>query len=239
MGGRPTHPELLDWLTSEIIEPKYGVERGEDMQAWKIKRMHKLIMMSRTYRQAGTYDPASAAVDANSRLLWRFPPRRLGAEEIRDSMLAVSGNLDTKMGGPGFRLYSYLRDNVSTYVPLDTFGAETYRRSVYHQNVRASRVDLMTDFDSPDCALAAPRRVNTTSPLQALTLMNHQFTMDIAGALAGLCSEESAVLDAFRLILAREPESSELEGSKGLVSEHGLEALFRTLLNTNEFIYVN
>lgn len=158
-------------------------------------------------------------------------------------MLAISGKLDTRMGGAGFRLYRYLRDNVSTYVPLDTFGAETYRRSVYHQNVRASRVDLMTDFDSPDCALAAPRRVTTTSPLQALTLMNHQFTVDVAQSLAQGISESSKASKvaeaAFQTILSRAPTDEELKASDALVQEHGLDALCRTLLNTNEFVYLN
>ncbi|MFP6582955.1 MAG: DUF1549 domain-containing protein, partial [Candidatus Hydrogenedentota bacterium] len=173
MGGRPSHPALIDWLASEFSDP------NDANQAWRIKGMHRLIMTSAPYRQAGTHNAKSAEIDANSRMLWRYPPRRLSAEEIRDTMLAKSGLLNTEMGGPGFRLYRYLRDNVSTYVPLETFGPETYRRSIYHQNVRASRVDLMSEFDSPDCALSEPRRVTTTSPLQALTLMNHQFTLDV------------------------------------------------------------
>ena len=88
------------------------------------------------------------------------------------------------MGGPGFRLYEYQQDNVATYVPLDQHGPETYRRAVYHQNARASVIDLMTDFDQPDCAFSVPRRVATTTPLQALTLLNHAFTLDMAEALA-------------------------------------------------------
>jgi hypothetical protein len=239
MGGRPTHPELLDWLASEFVEPSWEVESDGDSQAWRIKRMHKLIMTSKAYRQAGTYNAESAKVDVNSRFLWRFPPRRLSAEEIRDTMLVISGNLNTRMGGPGFRLYRYLRDNVSTYVPLDIFERKTYRRSVYHQNVRASRVDLMTDFDSPDCALASPRRVTTTSPLQALTLMNHQFTMDMAGSLAELAGEDRPAEGALQLLLSRKSTRGERKVCKALVAEHGLDALCRTLLNTNEFVYLN
>jgi hypothetical protein len=119
-------------------------------------------------------------VDFASRLLWRFPPRRLSAEELRDTMLAASGKLDLKMGGPGFRLYRYLSDNVSTYVPLETHGPETFRRAIYHQNARASTIDLLSDFDAPDCTASAPRRTPTTTPLQALTLFNHSFTLDLS-----------------------------------------------------------
>ena len=95
-------------------------------------------------------------------------------------MLALAGVLDLKMGGAGFRLYDYLVDNVSTYLPLDKHGPETYRRSVYHQNVRAMQADLISDFDGPQCAFSTPRRSNTTTPLQALALWNHSFTLDMA-----------------------------------------------------------
>ena len=99
-------------------------------------------------------------------------------------MLAAAGKLDLKMGGPGFRLYKYVQDNVATYLPLEVHGPETYRRAVYHQNARAAVVDLVSDFDGPDCAAATPRRAITTTPMQALTLLNHQFTLDMAQFLA-------------------------------------------------------
>ena len=95
------------------------------------------------------------------------------------------------MGGPGFRLYAYLNDNVSTYEPLDVYGPETYRRAVYHQQARAMNVDLLTDFDAPDCAFSVANRANTTTPLQALTMLNHQFTLDMAEALAARLQSES------------------------------------------------
>ena len=173
MGGRPSHPMLLDWLAAKLLE-----------HDWRLKPLHKTIMMSRVYRQSSRYREEAAQIDAGGRLLWRFPPRRLSAEEIRDTMLAAAGGLDSSMGGPGFRLYRYLQDNVATYVPLDKHGTDTYRRGVYHQNARASRVDLMTDFDQPDCAFATARRAQTTTPLQALTTLNHTFTLDMAQLMA-------------------------------------------------------
>ena len=92
--------------------------------------------------------------------LWRFSPRRLSAEEIRDSMLAAAGVLNRRMGGPGFRLYRYLQDNVATYVPLDQHGSETWRRAVYHHHARASVIDLMSEFDCPDPRLRQPETLS-------------------------------------------------------------------------------
>lgn len=235
MGGRPTHPELLDWLAGQLIA-----------SGWQIKPLHKLIVMSQAYQQSADYREEAARVDADSRLLWRFPPRRLSGEEIRDAMLLASGKLDLSAGGPGFRLYRYLRDNVSTYIPLDEVGPETYRRAVYHQNARASRIDLVTDFDGPDCAYPTPRRIDTTTPLQALTMMNHRFPLDMAGLLAERVSSDAVgdepsaqVRRAFQWTLGRDPSADETADAVKLVEQHGLRALCRALLNCNEFIYLN
>ncbi len=240
MGGEASHPALLDWLARELVAPSNGGD------AWRLKRMHKLLMLSQTYRQSGEFRADAAATDADNQLLWRFAPRRLSAEELRDTILAVAGKLDSKMGGPGFRLYQYMRDNVSTYAPLDTHGPETYRRAVYHQNVRAGRVDLMTEFDSPDCALAAPRRASTTTPLQALTLMNHQFTMDMASALAERLEAEADRNDvdtqidrAYAIAFSREPNADERKTGEEFAKQHGLVAFCRGLLNANELVYVD
>lgn len=235
MGGRPSHPELLDWLARQLLQHE-----------WRLKPLHRLILLSDTWQQSGDWREEAAAVDSEARLLWRFPPRRLSAEEVRDTLLAVSGELDTTMGGPGFRLYEYLQDNVATYVPLDEFGPETYRRSVYHQNARASRVDLMTDFDQPDCAFSTATRAETTTPLQALTLLNHDFTVDLANAFADrivqdVDSETDAaaqVRRAFRLCYGREPTADESAACQELIATAGLPALCRALLNTSELIYV-
>jgi len=255
MGAPPTHPELLDWLAHELITPAHGLgadnrdatnpEEAND-QAWRLKRMHRMIMLSQTYRQSSEFREEAARIDADSRLLWRYPPGRLTAESIRDTKLALAGKLDTRMGGPGFRLYRYIRDNVSTYVPLDEHGPETYRRAVYHQNARAARIDLLTEFDSPDCALAAPRRASTTTPLQALTMMNHTFTIDMASALAERLRAEAGAEDplaqvrhAFELAFYRAPNNTEAEAAVALIEAHGLTAFCRALLNANELIYVH
>lgn len=234
MGGQPSHPQLLDWLATQLVS-----------NGWRMKPMHKLIVMSETYRQSSEGNEAAAAIDADATLLWRFPARRLSAEEIRDSMLAVAGVLQQSGGGPGFRLYKYLRDNVATYVPLDDHGADTYRRGVYHQNARACRTDLMTDFDFPDCAFSTARRANTTTPLQALTSLNHSFAIDMSQALAKRLdsefeqgSETEKIERAFKLCFGRTPDQRELEESVELVAATQLSSLTRALLNASEFIFV-
>ncbi len=235
MGERPAHPELLDWLAKRLID-----------DGWHLKPLHKLIVISQTYRQASTFREDAARLDADSRLLWRFPPQRLSAEEIRDTMLHVGEKLDERLGGPGFRLYQYSRDNVATYTPLDTFGPETYRRSVYHQNARASRIDLLSDFDAPDCAFSASRRIPTTTPSQALALMNHSFTMAMAQAFAerltrtaGAGNTPAQIALAFELTCGRSPNSSEAAAATALIDQFGLRAFCRAMLNSSEMIYVN
>ena len=234
MGSQPTHPELLDFLAVQLRKNN-----------WQLKSMHKMIMLTKAYQQSSEYDESAAKIDADSRLLWRFPPRRLSAEEIRDTILSVTGKLDTRMGGPGFRLYHFMRDNVSTYEPLKDHGADTYRRAVYHQNARASVVDLMTDFDQPDCAFSTPKRAETTTPLQALTMLNHSFTMDMANALVERLETEAEtdlnerVRRVYQLCYSRDPTDSEIEECLDFVMEHGWPMLCRVLLNTSELIYLN
>jgi hypothetical protein len=208
--------------------------------------MHRLIVLSQAYRQTSAYREDAAAVDADSRLLWRFPPRRLTAEEVRDTILMLAGKLDERQGGPGFRLYDYSRDNVATYTPSENFGPETYRRSVYHQNARASRVDLLSDFDAPDCAFSIARRVPTTTPSQALSLMNHRFTMAMAAALAERLKREAGEGDAnaqvrraYQLAFGRDAADDEVAAAKSLVERHGLRAFCRAMLNSSELIYVD
>ncbi len=245
MGGRPTHPQLLDLLASQLIESD-----------WKIKHLHRSIMNSQVYQQSAEYDTGAAKIDADSRYLWRFPPRRLSAEEIRDTLLTISGQLATwppkiKLespvitdSGPGFRLYKFMQDNVSTYEPLEKHGPETYRRAIFHQNARASVVDLMTDFDQPDCTFAAPRRAATTTPLQALTMFNHSFTLDIANHFATRLRREAGenhsaqVRRGLLVAYQREATSQEIANSVSFVQDHGLAAWCRVIMNTSELIFV-
>ncbi len=234
MGTKPSHPELLDWLAAQL---RAG--------GWRLKPLHRLIVSSRAYRQSSEFRAAAAGVDGDARLLWRFPPRRLSGEEVRDAMLAAAGKLDRRAGGPGFRLYRYAQDNVATYHPLDAPGPETYRRAVYHQNARAARVDVLTDFDCPDPAGATPRRASTTTPLQSLTLFNHQFTLDVADALAVRAKSDAGadpgdqLTRAYHLVYGRAPTAAERAAADVVVAAHGLRSVARALLNSNEFLYVD
>ena len=257
MGGRPTHPKLLDFLALKLTQ-----------NGWRLKELHRLIMTSQTYMQSSEFRTEPAKVDGDSRLLWRFPPRRLSAEEVRDTFLSVAGALEHSHsqqhredseevsqssvptnhlvpdGGPGFRLYQFLQDNVCTYVPLDEHGPETYRRAVYHQNARATVIDLMTDFDQPDCSFSSPRRAETTTPLQALTMLNHSFTLDMARTLAERlrrdCGDEpdAQIRRVYELCYSRKPTSAEVTACREFVTSYGFAGLCRVLLNTSEMIYV-
>jgi hypothetical protein len=232
-GARPTHPDLLDYLARRLQQLD-----------WRLKAFHKEILLSRTYRQSSRFHEASAKIDADAVFLWRFPPRRLEAEAIRDSILAVSGKLDRRMEGPGFRLYRYSVDNVATYYPMETFGEETYRRAVYHTNPRSVKVELLGQYDCPDNTLPVPRRASTISPLQALNLLNNSFTMDQArffgerlvrevGSDAGM-----QLRRAYSLAFGRLPEPEEERAGREMIEKHGLDVFCRALLNVNEFIYV-
>jgi len=228
LGSKPTHPELLDYLASRLI-----------VNGWKLKALHREILLSQTYLQSSAFRADAAREDKDARLLWRFPPRRLSAEELRDTMLTAAGKLQLEpMGGPGFRLYKFTQNNVCTYFPLDTHGPETYRRAVYHQNARASVVDVLNDFDLPDIAFAAPKRANTTTPLQALTLLNHSFTLDMAKALATRIGPGDAIAQAFAFAFQRPPTDMERAAAEQLIATHGAEAFCRALLNSNELLYL-
>ncbi len=233
-GEKPTHPELLDWLARRLQELN-----------WQLKPLHRELMLSAAYRQSSRNDPEAAAIDSDARYLWHFPPRRLEGEAIRDSILAHSGKLDTKMGGPGFRLYTYTVDNVATYGYLDKFTEETYRRAIYQQTARSVKDDLLGPFDCPDATSPEPKRVVTTTALQALSLLNNPFVLDQAQFFAERLTRESGsenvreqVRRAFQLAFSRLPSDTEISASIELIQRQGLWVFCRALLNANEFVYV-
>ena len=160
-------------------------------------------------------------------------------------MLWVSGKLEDKLdSGPGFRLYHFMQDNVCTYAPLDQHAPETYRRAIYHQNARASVVDLMTEFDQPDCTFGVPKRAETTTPLQSLTMLNHSFTLDMAHALAERLKRDTVddpneqIDRAYQLLYSRRPTTVEIDTCREFLKTNSLIALCRVWLNTSEMIYV-
>ena len=237
-GGRPSHPELLDWLASELIKPTDG-------RPWALKRLHKLIVTSATYRQSSAPNKATLAIDADNRLLWRMKPRRLEGEAVRDSMLAVSGLLNRTIGGKGFSDYKERNFNGTAYYdPFDPEGPESQRRSIYRFLPRGSNTGLLDTFDCPDPAAAAPRRAITTTPLQALALWNGGFALRASGAFADRVSKDCPndipmqVTRSWQLAFGRDPTPAEQPLSEKLVAEHGLKALARALFNANEFLVV-
>ncbi|MSU62430.1 MAG: DUF1553 domain-containing protein [Pedosphaera sp.] len=232
-GSKPTHPELLDWLAAEFIE------RG-----WSLKALHRLIVSSAAYRQASTMNPGAAGKDAENQLLWRFTPQRLSAEAVRDAMLAVSGELNFVSGGPSFRPFDTKSFNATFYIPADKPGPEFNRRTVYRMNINSGKDPMLETFDCPDPSVKTPRRGSTTTPLQALSLMNNSFVHRQAERLADRVRAEagnntrSAIQRAYRHCLARLPSPEELKEAEKLAAATRLENLCWALLNSTEFVYV-
>lgn len=233
-GGRPTHPELLDWLALELI-------RGR----WSLKHLHRTIMCSNTYRQSGTFNSRAAAVDAQNRLLWRKTPLRLEAEEVRDAMLAVAGELNPQFGGPGYRDFRTFTFNSQFYETFDPEGFDYHRRSIYRTWVRSGTNPLLDVLDCPDPSTMTPVRAVTTTPLQALALLNDVFVLRTSRAFAARVQAEAPastpnqVERAYLLAYGRRPALEELALATRLVERHGLAALCRVLFNSNEFLYVD
>jgi hypothetical protein len=232
-GDRPSHPELLDWLSDEFVH-----------SGWSVKQMHRLIMLSATYRQSARPNPEAATIDADDRLLWHYPARRLEAEAVRDAMLAVSGQLNPRMGGPSYRPFKIKVFNSTFYDLLDEATPDMQRRTVYRMSVNSAKNPLLDSLDCPDPSVKAPRRAVTTTPLQALGLMNNSFVLRQAKHFANRVAREAGddpvarVALAYRLAFGREPTAAERERAVGHVREHGIETLCWVLLNASEFLYV-
>ncbi|MFL5339661.1 MAG: DUF1553 domain-containing protein [Gemmataceae bacterium] len=230
-GGRPSHPELLDWLASEFVAG-----------GWSVKALHRLILQSQTYQQSSRFDPAAAEKDADDRLLWRFAPRRLEAEAVRDAMLAVAGRLVHSGGGPGFRPFKVTVFNSSFYDLIDDDRPDFRRRTVYRTGVNSAKDPLLESFDCPEPSVKAPRRNVTTTPLQALGLMNNAFVQRQAKRLTERVRDagdvEAQARQMYRLTLGRPPTDAELRRAAALAREHGAASLAWVLLNASEFLYV-
>ncbi|MFO1461752.1 MAG: DUF1553 domain-containing protein [Verrucomicrobiota bacterium] len=232
-GSRPTHPELLDFLARELID-----------HGWSLKSVQRLILTSATWRQSSAPRSDALAMDASSRLLWRFPPRRIEAESIRDSILAVSGTLDRTAGGPAFFLHDVDRENVYHYHPKEDFGPAESRRMVYAFKVRMEQDGVFGAFDCPDGSLVMPRRSVSTTPLQALNLFNSRFMLRQSELFADRIVRETPgnlegqVNQAWNLAYNRRPDSRELSQAVQFARVDGLPALCRAVLNSNEFLFI-
>ena len=231
-GLPPTHPALLDWLATQFIQ-----------SGWSVKALHRLILHSATYRQSSAFSAPAAARDADNLLLWRFPPRRLEAEAVRDSMLAVSGQLNPAPGGPGFRPFTTSEYGATFYQLVDRSEPAFNRRTIYRINVNSGKDPLLDAFDCPDPSVKTPRRGVTTTPLQALELMNNSFVLRQAKHLAERAQQPhpdnlpAAIHRAYRLALGRPPSPDEAARAAAAARQRGLPSVCWALLNSTEFVY--
>jgi hypothetical protein len=248
-GTAPSHPELLDWLAGELIR-----------SGWSLKHIHRLLVTSSAFRQdSRCNNPKAAERDPDNLLLWRMNRQRLDAEVLRDSMLAVSGQLTRRLGGPPVRvpLEPEVYDLIFTEDEPDGLWHETRdilehsRRSLYLLRKRNVRLPLLEAFDQPDTLTPCPRRGTSTFAPQALILMNGPFAREQSRALAarlrreGQRTSEQLVRRAFVLALGREPNAAEsktalgfLDAQEKLAGKEALADLCLALLNRNEFLYV-
>lgn len=247
-GERPTHPELLDWLANDFVAG-----------GWKIKRTHKLICMSSTYLMSCKPDEKALEADPANQLLWRYPIRRLSAEELRDSMLDVAGILNRRMYGES--VYPKIPKEVLAGQSIPGNGWPTSgpddsnRRSVYVHVKRSLRLPILSMYDQADTDTSCPSRYVTTVPTQALSLFNGTFTHETAAAFAARLAREepkdeaARIRRAIRLTSGRTPSQAEVDKDLAFIgslkNEHKLkseEAWTQygvMLLNTNEFVYLD
>ncbi|MCL4218152.1 MAG: DUF1553 domain-containing protein, partial [Candidatus Hydrogenedentes bacterium] len=247
-GDTPTHPELLDWLSH------YFMENG-----WQLKPLHRLILLSNTYRINSHPSSEALAHDPDNQWLSHFNMRRLTGEEVRDSMLAVSDALDPSLGGPGF--YPTLPEAVLATSSMaqniwhESPAPEQKRRSIYIHVKRSLLTPLLTDFDLADTDASCPVRFATVRPTQALNMLNSRYVNDQAAAFAASLRQrddngpEQLVSRAWQKVTGRMPTPEEVDASKvlmnSLMDEHGLDAsqavdrFCLVLFNLNEFLYLD
>ena len=265
MGRPPTHPELLDWLASELVEggelrvesqkdasqtqrlsdSQHSTLNSQPHQAWSLKALHRLILLSNAYQQSSAPRPEALAIDAAATFLWRYPPWRLEMEPIRDSILVVSGQLDRTMSGPNWK-----PNTTSEY----GYQFDDARRSVYTPVFRNRLLELFEAFDFADPNLVLGRRNVSTVATQALYLMNSPFAMEQSKVaaertLAGESSDDAGRLDrAYRTALGRLPTGRERElaleylreaGGDAIARQEAWERLYQVLFACVDFRYVN
>ena len=248
-GQKPTHPQLLDWLATEFVR-----------SGWSVKHMHRLLMNSATYRRSSADNPQAMAVDAENRLLWRFSMRRLSAEEIRDSILAVNGSLNRRMGGPS--IYPEIPDEVKAgqSIPGQGWGKstpnESSRRSIYVFVKRSLALPIIASFDGADTDFTCPIRFATTQPTQSLSMINGKFLRSQAEALRQFVAGEAPsntlqdqIAFGLQRVMQRQPTPIEVQRGirlveqlmqdEGMSEEEAMGAFCTVALNLNEFIYLD
>jgi hypothetical protein len=241
LSGGASHPELLDWLALEFIKGN-----------WSVKNIHRRIVKSAAYRQTSVHDNSQAlTIDPGNQLLWRFRRRRLEAEAVRDSVLAVSGRLNTEQFG--LPIFPPLPGDIEERVKYSNSkwdtqtGPQGRKRSIYIYQQRTLTMPFMLSFDSLVCDESRPRRQHSVTSLQALAMYNGHFVSEEAKHFAKRVSSEvdtgivQQIEHAFQIALGRPPSGDEMDEMKTIADSDtaGLVAVCRVLLNTNEFIYVD
>ncbi|MDF1825612.1 MAG: PSD1 and planctomycete cytochrome C domain-containing protein [Verrucomicrobiales bacterium] len=227
-GAAPSHPELLDWLASEFVE-----------DGWSMKRVIKMLVMTDAFQRSSAPSEAGIAADAGASLLWRFPPRRIEAEVIRDGILQASGNLNPEVGGRSFRIHN-VKKTYAQWEVVDNHGPETWRRMLYQERMRRVDDRIFTAFDFPDCGQVRARRPVSTTPLQALNLMNSDFVIEQSEYISERAirevgdDAEERIRRVFELLLVREPDSDEINACAGI----DLNLVCRSLINSNEYAFL-
>lgn len=237
VGAAPSHPELLDWLAVELQD-----------NGGSLKKLHKLIVLSATYRQSSQHNPRFHAIDGDNRYLWRMNRIRLDAECVRDGILMASGKLDLTIGGPSVQQFTMSPGlhvtPVVDYASFDVDNPANYRRSVYRFVFRTIPDPFMDALDCPDASQFTPVRSVSVTPPQALAMLNNKFMVRQSEHLAARLVKEGADLatqikNAYELTLCRPPTDAELEAMTAYVQKHGMANGCRVLLNCNEFVFVN
>lgn len=234
-GGRPSHPELLDWLAGRLVDG-----------GWKLKDLHRLIVTSETYRQASNVHNVSAEQqDVDNRLLWRGNMRRLDGESTRDAMLTICGALNRQRGGPSFNdVKAKLEYDHRFGEPTGEFNDAVNRRTIYRLWARCGNNPLLELLDCPDPSVMLPRRSQTITPVQALALLNNRYVEQCAEHLAERVRREAGedtlqqVDHLYRLVLLRVPEPGEKDLARAFLQKQSLVQLCVVMLNTNEFLFV-
>ncbi|MFT3881847.1 MAG: DUF1549 and DUF1553 domain-containing protein [Gemmatales bacterium] len=236
MGSTPTHPELLDWLAIQLRDGK------------SLKAMHRLIVTSATYQQTSSVNALTLKSDPENKFYSRMDRTRLDAETIRDAMLQVAGKLDLTMYGPSIKHFTEKPGpHVTMVADYDHFNLDSpgaYRRSVYRFVFRTVPDPLMDVLDCPDGSQWTARRSESTTPLQALALLHHPFSIRLSEHLAARVSKDAGNPDqqitlAFQLLYQRAPNDTEKKTITDYLHKHGLANTCRLLLNTNEFHYID
>ncbi|MCA9060297.1 MAG: DUF1553 domain-containing protein, partial [Planctomycetaceae bacterium] len=237
-GARPSHPELLDWLATSLVD-----------NGWQLKPLHRLIVLSNTYRQSThPANDAIATADPENRLLSHFSRRRLSGEEIRDAMLAATDRLNRKIHGPSVitpvepAMVELLYNPTQWVVTKDP--SEFNRRSIYLIAKRNLRLPFMDTFDAPTLQASCPQRSESTHAPQALELLNGAFTNEMAAAFAARLNRECdgdharIVERAFRIAIGRDPTAHEEQLSMEFLADGPLEEFALAIFNLNDFVYV-